>query len=248
MKVNILLHGGLGNQLFQFFAGLNIINKYPDAEIYLYTSVLNKYDSARKFELSEFVNSNKKLPVVQVSHDLTIARSRVFKILNKIRNDDFHYKLCNQIFLDGYFQNHSFLTQFDKSTLNESLSYLRGNRTYLGNGRAVIHIRMTDFIKKKTRKEVEIFVLSQLSQVASADIVTDDERYISEFLITNSINLNFRVVTTVGFTGYKTLLKIAEYSKIYTNGSTLAFWAAVIYSRELFTSNEDHIIFKNAII
>ena len=54
--IKVVLHGGLGNQLFQYLLAKILIVKHPQYEIKMIDDFLSKYNVVRNFELSNILN------------------------------------------------------------------------------------------------------------------------------------------------------------------------------------------------
>ena len=173
MRIVIRLSGGLGNQIFQLFAGWHAAQFQSSDEIFLDLRFLGKYETIRKFEL-DFISSH--LSNVSILADFSFfpalaSRMRFGKILDMTIGpyafisspNKLHYlnsSTLSCVVLDGYFQHPKLappaivrLSLFNK--LSQQYSYLRHKLTLLPNIAAVcVHIRRGDYVSSKSASSV----------------------------------------------------------------------------------------------
>jgi len=151
----IRLAGGLGNQIFQLAAGLQLALKIKDTKITLDESALNSYDAKRENELLNFFDLT-KLNIEINFYNSAFTKARLPKLLPLkarkypfVSDKNFQYILKNPnkqfLLIDGYFQE--CLTQQDFDTEIKILKDIFIQRSFKKQDECVIHIRGGDFVK-----------------------------------------------------------------------------------------------------
>jgi len=162
--------GGVGNQLFQFCAAINLatIHKIPLSNIKLYQGFLSSYSTRREFNIGFITNlfsgieKNPKIPkLVFLIMKFRIAKLLDFRFgsINMISSDSHMRTACSirnsaSVFiLDGYFQHPDFLftDDFRKQIRTELLNSRQQLIEKVTNGRPSIgiHIRRGDLVGSK---------------------------------------------------------------------------------------------------
>ncbi|MBA2611420.1 MAG: alpha-1,2-fucosyltransferase [Bacteroidetes bacterium] len=170
----VKLIGGLGNQLFQYAAGIALAN-YHKTELFLDISYLNADTKGaytkRKFELDKF-NITAKLADIKIlenfNFDENIFRMRLKKLspglFNKmIFNEhqfNFHnnfLKLPNTTYLNGYWQSEKYFNSFRVKLLEEiTLTMPLSEEALAVDGKirevnsVSLHVRRGDFVSLKS--------------------------------------------------------------------------------------------------
>jgi hypothetical protein len=83
-KVNVVLHGGLGNQLFQYYVSLILIQNQEKGTINLVTDYLGIYRSKREYELTNYLLEGIDHEVIQKK--IFFNRAKNTKAIKKIYN------------------------------------------------------------------------------------------------------------------------------------------------------------------
>ena len=174
-KIIVRLAGGLGNQLFQFSAAINLAKRLhlPFSNIFIDTRFLASYEAIHKYEIG-FISDF--FPGVQVSQNLPFlaslaSRFRIAKIFDiKLRSYELissvaHFnvactsnELASTFILDGYFQHPDIL--FSGSECDQIRMALFAEKRplveqILKNSHTIgVHIRRGDYISSKSASKV----------------------------------------------------------------------------------------------
>lgn len=242
--IHVVLHGGLGNQLFQFYKASLLAVEGISQQIVLHTDVLANYSTTRGLELQPFLGRHRLSPPI-VAPIGAICRLRIPKVINSIigREPIMGFSMGSRI-VDGYFQsvrqykNHN--PDIIQSRLVDWRSFLL-SYDYIQQPRygELIHIRLGDFCK--SRDEMVKYATSQLAIVSDGStVISNEESIIHEAISMINRKKGLHVLTTANMTSWEVLNAMSCYNQIISNGSTLAFWAATL-SQSLFqSSNIEH--------
>jgi len=145
----VLLHGGLGNQIFQVSAGIEMANnnKMHLILVYDYNSVT--HNNCIDEYLSTIFNSYNSISIdnVEFSKVNVYKEDRCYDYLdNIIQNNEVDY------YLHGYFQNKNYLKHHKESIINIFRSYKKIDNFYeypLLINSYFIHIRRGDYLNNK---------------------------------------------------------------------------------------------------
>jgi hypothetical protein len=243
--IRVVLHGGLGNQLFQFFKASLLADEGISQQIVLHTDVLTNYSTTRGLELQPFLVRQGLSPLI-VAPIGAVCRLRIPKMINFIigREPIIGFSIGSRI-VDGYFQsarqykNHN--PGIIQSILVDWRSFLLSNN-YIQQPRysELIHIRLGDFCK--SREEMVKYATSQLKIVSyGSTVISDEESVIQESISMINRGKELHVLNTSNMNSWEVLNAMSCFNQIISNGSTLAFWAATL-SQSLFqTSNIEHL-------
>jgi len=243
-EIHVLLHGGLGNQLFQYFTGCLVAERFALPSMSLITEKLEKYTTSRAFELQVLLE-NAILPVTVVEKADIIAQMRIPKIIWKFTKRELLFSFPGYgLIIDGYFQS---LSQYQKYNNTEAGKVLEVWRHELLSANLlkpvvrqnVTHVRLGDFFRSST--EARVFARKCLLDLKTdTDLVTDQESLLEEEISKIKLPFNIHIIPSVGLTAWELISIFSEYRIIQTNGSSLAFWAAILSKGRLKTSNTNH--------
>ena len=174
-KIIIRLAGGLGNQLFQFAAAVNLSQSQglPFSSILVDTRFLASYDSKHSYDIGfmsnlfEGVQVGSQLPIV----GSIFSRFRLAKLLNKnfgtfclISSLDHLIKINNKrimastFILDGYFQHPNILfTEENRIRICKTLLSSKNSlicRFKNGSSTIGLHIRRGDYVTSKSASKI----------------------------------------------------------------------------------------------
>jgi hypothetical protein len=219
-KLILNLHGGLGNQIFQMHYAFCMQSLLKLTEVKVF------YSKNRKSPRSVSKNFTPSPAPVEY-----LTKFRIPKILEKLRINEGVIKFKDNYYLDGYYQSPSIFEKFSDEIILSSLLKLR--KIFLGgqvnNGKTLIHLRLTDFFKNSEAVN-EFLQLYKNKLPDNVDIITDDEF----FLVGHGFikNKNLSLISTSELEPEELLLKISEYRIIYSNDSTISFWASCLSGAE----------------
>lgn len=236
-KIHVILHGGFGNQLFQYLKAKLEQKKNLNSILYLHTSCLKNYKVARAFELDSVI-SNKD---ILVSQKKWFCRFRFLKLINRFLNQEIIFQFSsNVIVIDGYYQH---LESYSKYTEKEILDVIheislkfQPNVKKIKKDR-IIHLRLTDFFLDS--ESAYSYVITYLNEINSkSEIITDDDSLINKAIRYLGKEELLTIVKTSDLSPHKLIHLFSNYQSIYSNGSSLAFWASVINKSNLYTTDD----------
>ena len=174
----VQLMGGLGNQLFQYAAGL-LQRRETNGKLYLCKTKENHHDNNRDyrdvFTLAQKFNSE------YLPHHITLYQENAFSSWNPINYD---YSI---VYMYGYFQNYTILKPILnelKYSLLETFQNIRNNmlRDYIipsSSDSGFIHVRRGDYLVKSDIhhvQDIEYYKkgVSRLDNISKWYIFSDD--------------------------------------------------------------------------
>jgi hypothetical protein len=241
----VALHGGLGNQLFQYFFASIKAGQQAPADIHLITDFLGLYSSPRSVELHPLIEPRLSAGV-RLSTAGLLPRARLPKVLKRITGREMALPIPGYgTIVDGYFQELAHYRTCPPPVMAEVLAQWRSplrERLSLdipGSGQ-LTHIRLGDFFNNPvTARE---FAMRQLSAISGpTDLVTDQEDVLADELAKLNLSDHVRLLPSADMSAWDLIALMCRYESISTNGSTLAFWAAVLRGAQLHTTNNEHV-------
>jgi len=222
-NVHLVLHGGLGNQLFQFQAALKVAS--VDSIIIIYTYELNNYKTKRHFELLPILLDSFNFKIRSSSNNVFI-RFRLPKLIAYILKKEIILRIpFIGIIVDGYFINKDFykINSIEKTIHSIMKQKMSIPQCYIN--KTLIHLRMTDFFNNSL--DAQNFAEKRIREINSpVDIITDDESIVKMILNKYQKHNLVKIISTKNMNAWDLLKAIASYKYIFSNGSTLALWAA----------------------
>jgi hypothetical protein len=243
--ISVVLHGGMGNQLFQFFIACLEVGSNKFSVLLVSHGFIDNYQARRKLEVNPFIAAHEKNITIRKIHSNFFLKLRLPKVLKYISCVEriLHIPFYGTV-LDGYFQELKFFNDYPKKHVSQLV--IKWRRALFRDGLLqgaskcnLLHIRLTDFFQSTF--SAEEFVRYRLINLDSdTDIVTDDETLVLKEL--SKLNLLFRVdvIKTLNFSAWELFSLMSKYKTLETNGSSLAFWVAVLAGSNLITSNLEH--------
>ena len=250
MAVKVILRGGLGNQLFQYFAALNFSEKNGQ-KLILNLSWFENYksnESPRFYELPELVDTTQILtektnvlkfgfldqltksnirPAFLISED---NFSKGLEVLSKKRN----------FYLSGYFQEKKFFDSYLKNLdniiklRNQNKIFDQTKNELLNDFKVALHLRLGDYL------EIDHFhILSQnyirecISQIESelaiskVLVFTDSPDLASRFLPAID-GVSFYILPKSSLTSAETMLLLSEFEYLLLSNSSFSWWAGAL--------------------
>jgi hypothetical protein len=243
-SIRIVLHGGLGNQLFQYFVG-RVEQVQRGGGITLHAELLQRYGTARGLELSPLLEAPSEADV-DVTPIGPLARARVPKLLQRMGLGDRVLRVPGWgRIVDGYFHRADEFAPFGPAARAHVLQDWRQALAPQGLLLAahtdhLMHLRLGDFFKSRDRARA--FAVDRLRGVgAHTDVVTDQEDLIGELISELPEGRNLTVIPSAALSAWELFSLMSGYRTITTNGSSLAFWAAVLGERTLESTNPEHV-------
>ena len=243
--VRVTLHGGLGNQLFQLIRGIAETRRLGSSELRLYPDLLSRYARQQVIEVSNLLELHRPIRVLLCPID-RLASLRLPKIAARLSRKERAIRIPGYgTLLDGYFQTLEQYQDLDCGQLRSTLDRWRQFLVAEGilgsqNLPAVTHIRLGDFFRDKSTAWQ--FARYQLRRIArETALVTDDEETVGDLLRRWQLPFSVSLRSTRGLSAWKLLSILSQYKMIQTNGSTLAFWAAVLSRAHFESSNLEHV-------
>lgn len=237
LKCNRLVvrtHGGLGNQVFQIFFATCMCVKYG-IESFI---VIHDANYAHGFGLEKsFVKyCNSSL------FEKFLSKLRLPKIFAKIGFcKSGRFRFLNTIYLDGYFQDKSFYSAYESTVMRGALLRIKSDLSLILNTLpkpdSVHHIRLKDFFGSEDEEARYISTyFANIDHVV--DVVTNNDKLLLKTIHNMGKQVDcVNLIDTENEIALGVLRILSGYSTIVTNGSTLAFWAAVFYDRALITTD-----------
>jgi hypothetical protein len=238
----VVLHGGLGNQLFQYLLAKILMVKHPQYEIKMIDDLLSKYNVVRNFELSTILNGSE----VQSYRADWLIRLRLPKIMGRLsRTKESVVRIPYYGYIvDGYYQSVDSYLAFSDYSIASAIESIRA-AVYEKNiltqplKNKVRHLRLTDFFESD--QEARVYIRKCLAEVDSdLDFVTDQEDLLLDELKHFKSHFEVNLIPTSHMHAWDLVTLISSYKQIVTNGSTLPMWAAILARTELTTSNKNH--------
>ena len=227
----VKIQGGLGNQLFQC-AYADFLREYFNQEVYLETSwyTVKNFDTNRKFELSEIVNSFR----VNYSRRMN---SRIFQHANPhayfLESKDNNYgSPPNAKYFLGYFQNKDFAGRVLKNLNSSALNKLSGSEYE----KIAVHIRRGDYTGTVARNFHGIcsinYFMNAVNRIVSilgeleVDVYSDDPEILNEV---RHLGWNIKIS---GETPFDQMAEMSKYRGLVISNSSFSWWSAQ-FARDL---------------
>lgn len=247
--VKICLSGGLGNQLFQYAFGVSLSRSMEVDKVEMFTSHLSRYATARDYELDPFSSLWEASGKVSLNdrRDLIIDL-RLPKVLKRLGlwNREYLRLSAGTYVVDGYFQS---VGSFDKVLFRDLLDVISelkkvsvdfGRNELKGfeaSGRRLVHIRCTDFYSS-VEEAAEAVQARLVTESDDCIIVSDDDDLVERCL--ENIKVEHGILRTKGWSALEMLSLFRAAKSVSTNGSSLAFWGALLGGQRLETTSLSH--------
>ncbi len=255
-KVIVQLRGGLGNQLFGFFAGLylassNNCSLVLDGSLIKFGSNQNRGFELLKIDLTKLqtpIEFRKPfpLPPTRLGRRLSrpfldviatyLKRNNPNLVLSDTENLE-NYKVKDSVLLEGYFSTFQYYKNWLK--INGDFSILPSDKTEaflkckseIENQNA-LHIRLGDYLNHP-----DVYPIPSLKYYENALRMVGDERRFVVFCesyeeakeyFPSIVNQASRVISADEFDAVQTLCLMLSCQNLITANSTLSYWAGVI--------------------
>tara|TARA_B100000579_G_C22773416_1_gene825270 strand:- start:61 stop:813 length:753 start_codon:yes stop_codon:yes gene_type:complete len=241
MKSSIVLrtHGGLGNQLFQILYG-RLFSRKLDLSL----TEIHDINYSHKFPRDKKLISS---PTPNLLHRL-ISNVRLPKIIYKLKNiDGLPVLIGSTYYLDGYYQGSKSFIEFEHHKISEVLEEFRDELEIKDpiNKNSLLHFRLGDFFKRK--KDAKEHVIERLQKAPNdSHIITNNEELFNSSDIMDELLIkNIKVLKTSKMNASEILKLMSNYSTLYSNNSTLAFWGGVLANSKLIINHPElSILYK----
>jgi hypothetical protein len=240
--IKVVLHGGLGNQLFQYLLAKILLVNHPLYEIKIIDDLLSKYNVVRNFELSTILSGRE----VQSYRADWLIMLRLPKIMGRLlRTGDSLVRIPYYGYIvDGYYQSVDSYLAFSDDSIASAIESIR-SAVYEKNllthplKNKIRHLRLTDFFESD--QEARVYVRKCLAEIDSdLDFVTDQEDLLLDELKRFKSPFKVDLIPTSYMQAWDLVTLMSSYKQIFTNGSTLPMWVAILAKTELTTSNKNH--------
>jgi hypothetical protein len=252
MIVRVILRGGLGNQLFQYFAALNFAeNTKHKIEFDLsWFNDRRNTTSPRSYDLAEIINTS----------EITVAKSNflwlgfldkfsayasrmglVISELNfyKLKNEK---KIQRSVYLNGYFQEIRFLGPYIHNLENfieikNCEPEFRDKMVELSEiYQVALHLRLGDYI------DLDLFhVISKTYIRECLNEINHQNKHLEVLVFTDSPDkvqiylpevekIRFIVLPKNSFTDPQTLILMSKFKNLILSNSTFSWWAGALAS------------------
>jgi len=247
VTIRTILHGGLGNQLFQLFYAELLAKSLDDRRLTLVTTCLGSYAVGRDMELEPLL-SNDEIAIAVTQQITVLERLRLPKLVRRVAGREVVLRLGGgHMLVDGYFQAPQAYARFGGVAVTERLAQWRlllsQQERIVGPFREhLTHIRLTDFVT--AGQDPEVLAAPIVERVPdNGYMITDDERTIGALIARRPEAGRPTLISTVGMSSWAVLQTMSEFREIDTNGSSLACWAASLTGARLSSTNPQHVEF-----
>jgi hypothetical protein len=238
--LEIIFHGGLGNQLFQLYYAMCLYESKEFDTVVLNKRHLVRYDAPRDFELDK-IDFDQLFKCSVLSQYSLFSIFRLPKLIKIFTLKESPLTLFNTVIIDGYFQNIDSYASFSQSIRLEALEKLAGFFETYDTGYTkdwLHHIRLGDGeFSLDYDKEIE-FIDNYFCSNRVAYVMTDKEGLVA--------GCKCHIIPTNNLTAYDIICTMGGFKGIKTNGSTLALWAAVLFDKELKSNCRISEVFFNS--
>jgi hypothetical protein len=256
MSLEVLLQGGLGNQLFQGLAALRlaqltkqdlIINcNWFDRQLASRQEVdgIRMYELARHPLFEDCKLSFKPRSGVRSAYNYSpLSFQKKLGLVSDVTYGDSIYPNTRPRFMSGFFQTKNILQCFNLSEIltlsehsNDYTKFLKEIRETKSTG---IHIRLGDYLSDSkfavvSRDYIQAsisHVLKDLSDDNHFYIFSDSPELIYEFY-PETKHLSHTLVLSKTFSGMETILLMAHCEKLILSHSTFSWWAGALASEK----------------
>jgi hypothetical protein len=225
-KIVLRTHGGLGNQLFQYFYArvISIEQKIPVIEIVHEQNYKHRFELASEFD--QFRIDNEKY---------LLSRLRIAKIFEKLKINAGIMTFNGTMYLDGYFQNDRLYMSTSKEVVDLVIVEIKSlfKIALEKNENTINHMRLGDFFLNEYEESQHL--LSRINNLLfGSHLISNRDDLIKRKIILTRLKFrNIKHIETSSYSASEILRLLSTYSCIISNGSTLAFWSAVLSNSRL---------------
>lgn len=248
-KKVVILHGGLGNQLFQWSYGIGLLKSPSVKEVKFLSMRRNLVPAHTQFELGKFIQSDElssfanlnlehskivrflKDPL-ETRNPLNSARSRIVNTTNEPFTNP-EIGVSRKIYL-GYYQNTFQVESASGQTLPRISNSMRikptGTLEKSIFGRTIVHVRRGDLLTENHRKSLGVLSDNYYSELRNT--IADDP-----IVLTDDLNEAARIAKIIGasavygpetFDAFESLRIMSHAKLLVTANSTLSWWGGYL--------------------
>lgn len=229
-KIYLRLRGGLGNQLFIYFAGVYFAQKL-NMSLVIDTRGVDHGRSIRDLNLpGKFIRNRFFWKIVGVVHAKTSVgelEPHSIDLVCGFQNENF--------ILSGFFQDQFYFTQLKKlGVTTRSINISLKIYDYKPEDSALIHIRGGDYLAHS--EEIgcldpeyykKVFSIIRAHSIQRVYILTDDEEH-ARRLMAECQFTNFEFIESSYMTNLELLSCFGQFNYIFLANSTLSWWGAIL--------------------
>lgn len=252
-NIKVLLHGGLGNQLFMYAAGKSLHRRKPNYNLEYKLNV--GLWSKKSLQIDFFLKIKNYTHYKEISFFEKLMNKIPNQINSVVINDPYstldinEVPSCDNYILDGYFQNHKWY----KETINQVLDeIIFSNKEkffdkYPENDLTIV-FRKSDYTKLGWELNIDYYLKSieLINENKNKKITISSEDVNFSKIFAKFLQLNNYKITEQSFDTkenpilVKDLCSIVKSKSLIMSNSSFCWWAAMIRSR-LGYSNEEVI-------
>lgn len=247
IKFEVIMRGGLGNQLFQLYAGKYFAREYH-GDFQLNLNLLNTDLKAinpnfRGYQLDQFQNfsslriSNRRLPLVMAKFGDLFPFFR--KSLSIVKDFDVD-KISRNTILDGYFQVPKVIWE-EKFVIEEELGIgpkFNGSQVVSSlridfSSSIVIHLRMGDYLNLKdfpilNECTIQKLLLRKDLENKRVYILTDSEELLESYYGKLVLDSKATVINSYSFNAKDAIDLLSRFQTIVLSKSSLSWWGGFL--------------------
>jgi hypothetical protein len=218
-------YGGLGNQLYQYLFCNLLQNKYNICRVkHIHSTNYSRYAPWElPLQLENIDNFFYKI----------LIKCRFPMLLSKLGlNKKGYSKILNILIVDNYYQDISFYQQFNmidiKNVLIKFQNHLFNFNYNNFEQDKIYHFRLGDFFSNYI--EEKDFIFSTINQIHNeSTIISNNDIYFQDKLIMKKLILKqCKYINTAKFSSLELFYLFLKFKNIYSNGSSLSFFAATL--------------------
>ena len=248
-RVELIVQGGFGNQLFQYFAGVHFSRSLAKP----LALNLNWFDSTQKN--SEF-SRNFELSQLPISGEYSINFSRVPSLISRIcgqnkwldrqnivaRNySDLANFRSTAFILDGYFQEAKPITKHTEEVVSflknvaEDPAYTTLVKSLKRESATCLHLRLGDYLHLKDFKvlsndfiEDSLSLIRQINPTRVNYVITDSPHEIDKLYGDVLSKWNFKMIDLKHFSSYQLIILMSGFENLVISKSSLGWWGGFL--------------------
>jgi len=252
MTVRVILRGGLGNQLFQYFAALKFVES-TDNKIELNLSWFNNKKnstSPRSYDLGEIINTSEiaedksNLLRLGLFDKFSAYASKIGLVISELNFDQLknEKKTKRILYLNGYFQELRFLGSYIHNLENfieikDCEPEIKDKMIEISERYQVaLHLRLGDYV------DLDLFhVISKNYIRECLNKINNQKKYLEVLVFTDSPDkaenylpeiekIEFIIFPKNRFTDPQTLILMSKFKNLILSNSTFSWWAGALAS------------------